>query len=83
MLTIFHITRVGLDHKRKALIARAGRYFPNESQHSAALINRIKFFEADAILSIAYKEDLLRVSRDLNYRRKCHLKRATPFARTS
>jgi hypothetical protein len=67
MSTIFHIPRFGLGHKRKTIIARAGRDFPNESQYSAALINRFKILEADAFLSIADKEDRLRVSRDMNY----------------
>jgi len=45
----------------------------------AALMKRIKILEADAVLfgqKIANVEELLRASRESNYRRLRHLKRA-------
>jgi hypothetical protein len=84
--SILHIPRVGLDHISKAKMARAERDFAAERQRSAALMQHIKSLEADAILSnqkIAEVEELLRISRELNYRRLRKARRKVALAKTS
>jgi hypothetical protein len=81
-----HIPRAGLDHKSKAKSAKAEKDFASERKRSAALMNRIKKLETEAILSnqqIVEVEELLHVSHESTYRRMGHLKRAATSARTS
>jgi len=49
--SILHILRIGLDHKSKAKIARAEKYYAAERQRSAALMRRIKILETDIAVS--------------------------------
>ena len=84
--SILHIPRVGLDHKSKAKIARAEKDFAAERQRIAMLRERIKLLEADAILSnqrLSDVEELLRVSREVNFRRLRLAKRSEALAKTS
>ena len=84
--SILHTPRVDLDHRSKTKIARAQGDFAAERQRIAALMQRIKSLEADAILSnqkIADVEDLLHISRELNYRRLRKAKRKAMLAKTS
>ncbi len=83
-MSILHITRIGLDQRSKAKIARTERDYVGERQRSATLMKRIKILETEVVVSslkIIDFEGRLRVSRELNYQRLHLARRVATFAK--